>query len=370
MLLQSTVVSGCALIAGLDDRGSEPDPVKPTARGSSDPGATSPPSANACGDTVQSASNCGFCGHACGEGVACAQGLCIPTPIALATGVNGLAVDATMLFYTTTSEVRSARAVPDALSTNVLDADDAADAVNGPTKPLSLLGLTLLDDRVYAVDGTWKRVFSCPKTGCEDDEMASVKMDATASPNGTVAVLDSKVLWGEARGIGVADRPKRGERVDAFYPPTGEAPMRIYMSRFGGLLQGLWLTAGGIEASATVGVPSVSIMKSTGIVDFAVDPENAWAITGSTVLRLPAGSFRSETLMTIPGVELLRVLADANGVYALGLRTEDKMQIVYRVRQGRVDPIAMGRAIQINAIALGERHVFYADGKSIVRVAR
>ena len=101
--------------------------------------------------------------------------------------------------------------------------------------------------------------------------------------------------------------------------------------------------------------------------DFAADARFVYVATSTSVLRIDRATRTRETFADVPSGDVVRIVADARGIYVTTASAKGPARILH-VHQGGVAPMVV--ASDIGAIGLTDAWVYYASGGEILRVPR
>jgi hypothetical protein len=346
-------LSACTSFAAADDLG----------HGPADQAGSGGPAS--CGDVRSSAKNCGFCGHACGAGESCTEGLCPSTEVLSAPGLKGFATDGNALFYIDADTVHSCKAAGGGCVTFVTPQDVEAVALTKKAAALAPSVITMKPDRVFIADDAFRAILSCPvgercareSLGIVDDEGSDGQpiRGLTAGPIG--------LAWTRGDLVRGTLLPSAG--MQAFQPPANAAtPATVSASAIVAHAEvgAFWIAARGVYKAEAVGVDTALVSSRVGN-DLATDGLNVYLASADGLFSYTTAAPEK---VAAPGA-FVKVVADTRSVIAVENR--NGRRAIVDVHGGAAHPLAV-TSDDVIAVTLAGDYVYYATSSVIRRVRR
>jgi len=326
-------------------------------------GSTGPaPAVLQCGDTRVDAANCGFCGHACGAGETCTDGVCPVHDVLRAKGIRSFATDGgPSVFYVdgaTASVCEAGTCRP------IVHAETVGAVMAGKPPTLAPRAVAMTADRVVIADDGAGAVLSCPTNKPCTAASLGVLVDGNVAdgPFKALAVGPSGVAWSRGDVLRGSLFPPGGSTLPAFANARTDATRGIARVLGNAVAGVLWVGAAGVFRAEIVGGPAERLSARTGN-DLATDGRSAVLATDDGLYRIGLVDVR-ETLAAEGA--FVRVVADARSTVAA--KREDGVTKIVDVRGGAAYELA--RADDLVALALVGEDVFFATPTRIARVRR
>jgi hypothetical protein len=316
----------------------------------------------ACGDVRSDADNCGYCGHACGEGAACTDGRCPSLEVLRADGIKAFATDGNALFYIDDQNVFGCRGGSCAPFLTALEVMKVAPMRS--TGSLAPSAITMTADRVLVADDGFRAIFSCPiadtcsyaSLGLVDDRNSD-----GAPIRGLTAGLIG-VAWTRGNLVRGSAFPPAGTIVDTYASaetPATQGAVSILADSVAGAF---WAGAAGVHRAEIVGGPAERISSQRGV-DLANDGKSVYLASADGLFRFDAPDRREARAAE---GSFTKVVADARSVIAVQKRNGSATLV--DVRGGAAYVLAT--TDDVVGLALAGDYVYFATTSEIRRVRR